>query len=85
MAESERIRNKAAFIQAGADLLRGNDSQSEHGKVIPPVSVTRRRDCVLEPIKPAVRETDEELVARIENVQPMLRAVTVRSSATRVR
>jgi type I restriction-modification system DNA methylase subunit len=32
-----------------ADLLRGDYKQSEYGKVILPLTVLRRLDCVLEP------------------------------------
>ena len=37
-----------------ADLLRGDYKQSEYGKVILPLTVLRRLDCVLEPTKQAV-------------------------------
>ena len=64
---------KVAFIWSVADLLRGDYKQSEYGKVILPLTVLRRLDCVLEPTKdagpeaggydpglssPAMRETD---------------------------
>ena len=52
MAETlgnETIRNHAAFIWSVADLLRGDYKQSEYGKVILPLTVIRRLDCVLEP------------------------------------
>ena len=45
------IRNHAAFIWSVADLLRGDYKQSEYGKVILPLVVLRRLDCVLEPTK----------------------------------
>ena len=51
---SETIRNHAAFIWSVADLLRGDYKQSEYGKVILPLTVLRRLDCVLEPTKQAV-------------------------------
>ena len=35
-ANSETIRNHAAFIWSVADLLRGDYKQSEYGKVDPP-------------------------------------------------
>ena len=50
----ERINNHAAFIWSVADLLRGDYKQSEYGKVILPLTVLRRLDCVLEPTKAAV-------------------------------
>ena len=47
MSNSETIRNHAAFIWSVADLLRGDYKQSEYGKVILPMVVLRRLDCVL--------------------------------------
>ena len=55
--QSETTRNHAAFIWSVADLLRGDYKQSEYGKVILPLTVIRRLDCVLEPTKQAVLET----------------------------
>jgi type I restriction enzyme M protein len=46
--------NLSSFIWSVADLLRGDDKQSEYGKVILPFTVLRRLDCVLEATKPAV-------------------------------
>ncbi len=48
------IKNHAAFIWSVADLLRGDYKQSEYGKVILPLTVIRRLDCVLEPTKSKV-------------------------------
>ena len=59
---SDRIRNHAAFIWSVADLLRGDYKQSEYGKVILPLTVLRRLDCVLEPTK-------EEVLAAYEALQ----------------
>ena len=39
--------NHAAFIWSVADLLRGDYKQSDYGKVILPLTVIRRLDCVL--------------------------------------
>jgi type I restriction enzyme M protein len=44
----------SAFIWSVADLLRGDYRQSEYGRVILPLTVLRRLDCVLEPTKTAV-------------------------------
>ncbi len=74
-AQSERIRNHAAFIWSVADLLRGDYKQSEYGKVILPLTVIRRLDCVLEPTKQAVLKKYGELSGRIENIEPVLQAV----------
>src|SRR6476620_11095921 len=69
------IRTHAAFIWSVADLLRGDYKQSEYGKVILPLTVIRRLDCVLEPTKQAVLEKHKQLAGRIENVEPVLQAV----------
>ena len=54
VAGGERIDNHAGFVWSVADLLRGDYRQSEYGKVILPLTVLRRLDCVLEATKPAV-------------------------------
>ena len=54
MSDSPVIRNHGAFIWSVADLLRGDYKQSEYGKVVLPLVVLRRLDCVLEPTKSAV-------------------------------
>jgi type I restriction enzyme M protein len=74
-AQSETIRNHAAFIWSVADLLRGDYKQSEYGKVVLPLTVIRRLDCVLEPTKQAVLEKHKDLAGKIENVEPVLQAV----------
>ena len=71
----EAIRNHAAFIWSVADLLRGDYKQSEYGKVILPLTVIRRLDCVLEPTKQAVLDRHRLLAGRIENMEPVLQAV----------
>ena len=80
--QSETIRSHAAFIWSVADLLRGDYKQSEYGKVILPLTVIRRLDCVLEPTKQAVLERHKQLAGRIENVEPVLREVPGSSSTT---
>ncbi|MFN8232214.1 MAG: class I SAM-dependent DNA methyltransferase [Actinomycetota bacterium] len=69
------IRNHAAFIWSVADLLRGTYKQSDYGKVILPLVVIRRLDCVLEPTKAGVLKRAESLKGKVENVEPVLRAV----------
>lgn len=48
------FKEQANFIWGIADLLRGDYKQSEYGRVILPLTVLRRLDCVLEPTKGAV-------------------------------
>lgn len=69
------IKNHADLIWSVADLLRGDYKQSEYGKVILPLTVIRRLDCVLEPTKQAVIERHKQLAGKIENVEPVLEAV----------
>ena len=76
-SQPESVNNHAAFIWSVADLLRGDYKQSEYGKVILPLVVLRRLDCVLAPSKGAVLERSEGLRGTgIENVGPVLRAVS---------
>ena len=75
MAEARvAINNHAGLIWAIADLLRGDYKQSEYGRVILPLVLLRRLDCVLEPTK-------EQVLARlktlsVQNVDPILKAAT---------
>ncbi len=48
------FRTKADLIWRVADLLRGDYKQSDYGKVILPMTVLRRLDCVLKPAKQKV-------------------------------
>lgn len=64
--------NHAAFIWSVADLLRGDYKQSEYGKVILPLTVLRRLDCVLEPTKAAVLDTADKMTGKVENLDPIL-------------
>lgn len=45
---------KVAFIWSVADLLRGPYKPHQYGRVILPLTVLRRLDCVLEPTKQKV-------------------------------
>ncbi len=70
------IANHSGLIWAIADLLRGDYKQSEYGRVILPLVVLRRLDCVLEPTKEQVLARLEGLRGRVENVGPVLQAIT---------
>jgi type I restriction enzyme M protein len=74
MAEAT-IKNHAAFIWSVADLLRGDYKQSEYGKVILPLTVLRRMDCVLELTKAKVVERAAQLKGRVDNIDPILEGV----------
>src|SRR6266705_936039 len=66
--------NLSSFIWSVADLLRGDYKQSDYGKVILPLTVLRRLDCVLEPTKAAVLARAAKLQGQVENVGPVLRS-----------
>ncbi len=68
----ESINNHDAFIWSVADLLRGVYKQSEYGRVILPLTVLRRLDCVLEATKPKVLEVAAGLPEYLENRAPIL-------------
>jgi len=76
VSHQPQIRNHAAFIWSVADKLRGVYKQSEYGRVILPLVVLRRLDCVLEPTKADVLARHEALKRRVENVEPVLCAVS---------
>ncbi|MEX2380064.1 MAG: class I SAM-dependent DNA methyltransferase [Vicingaceae bacterium] len=50
----KNFKEKADLIWRVADLLRGDYKQSDYGKVILPMTVLRRLDCVLQPSKQKV-------------------------------
>src|SRR5680860_14118 len=75
-AGSETIKNHAAFIWSVADLLRGDYKQSEYGKVVLPLTVLRRFDCVLAPVKNEMLTSYERLKGRVENFGPVLDQLT---------
>ncbi|WP_353859775.1 class I SAM-dependent DNA methyltransferase [Azospirillum formosense] len=62
----------SAFIWSVADLLRGDYKQSEYGRVILPLTVLRRLDCVLAPTKAAVLAEFEEKKKLGINPEPFL-------------
>ena len=71
---TEGIRNHAAFIWSVADLLRGDYKQSDYGRVILPLNVIRRLDCVLEPTKAKVLQRHQQLAEKIDNLETVLQA-----------
>ncbi|HVE45876.1 MAG TPA: class I SAM-dependent DNA methyltransferase [Acidimicrobiales bacterium] len=70
------IRNHAGFIWSVADLLRGDYKQSEYGRVVLPLTVLRRLDCVLEPTKQRVLDQAAKYGDRAENLDPILIAAS---------
>ncbi|WP_433352564.1 type I restriction-modification system subunit M [Micromonospora saelicesensis] len=71
---STKHQELANFIWSVADLLRGDYKQSEYGRVILPLTVLRRLDCVLEPTKDAVLARHAQLKDMgVQNMDPVLR------------
>lgn len=59
------FKEKADLIWRVADLLRGDYKQSDYGKVILPMTVLRRLDCVLAPTKQKVLD----YLPKVENLK----------------
>ncbi|MEV0723825.1 class I SAM-dependent DNA methyltransferase [Micromonospora purpureochromogenes] len=71
---SNKHQELANFIWSVADLLRGDYKQSEYGRVILPLTVLRRLDCVLKPTKDAVLARHAQLKDMgVQNMDPVLR------------
>lgn len=70
------VKESANFIWSIADLLRGDYKQSDYGKVILPLTVLRRLDCVLEATKEEVLKKCEQVKKmEIQNLDPILNKV----------
>jgi type I restriction enzyme M protein len=57
---------KVGFIWSVAELLRGDFKQSEYGKVVLPLTVLCRLDCVLEKTKAKVLAKAASLPSKID-------------------
>jgi len=69
-------RKQADFIWDIAELLRGDYKQADYGKVILPLTVLRRLDCVLEPTKQKVLDYLPQIKGKnIQNVDPVLNKI----------
>src|SRR5437660_9752489 len=71
---SETQPQLAAFIWSICNLLRGPYKRNEYRKVILPLTVLRRFDCMLAPTKQAVLARAEQVAGRPETVQRALLA-----------
>jgi type I restriction enzyme M protein len=68
--------DKVSFIWSVADLLRGPYKPPQYGRVILPLTVLRRLDCVLEPTKEKVLAKAAELKGgKVANAEPILNRV----------
>lgn len=67
----------ANFLWSIADLLRGTYKQADYGKVILPMTVLRRLDCVLDDTKAKVLEKHAALKGgKVHNLDPILNRIT---------
>ncbi|MES9994004.1 MAG: class I SAM-dependent DNA methyltransferase [Candidatus Thiodiazotropha sp.] len=64
---STETQNLGSFVWSIAELLRGDFKQSEYGKVILPLVVMRRLDCILETSKSAVLEAEKGLPKGVDD------------------
>ncbi len=71
------FKEKANLIWKVADLLRGDYKQSDYGKVILPMTVLRRLDCVLAPTKQKVLD----YLPKIEKLSDGAKDVTLNKVA----
>lgn len=62
------FREKANFIWSVADLLRGDYKQSDYGKVILPLTILRRLDCLLEKKKEKVLDAWPKVKGKSDKV-----------------
>src|SRR5437763_743423 len=67
--------DKVGFIWSVADLLRGDYKPYEYGRVVLPLVLLRRLDCVHAPTKEAVLAEYEKLQGKVQNVDPVLNRV----------
>ncbi|MCX5364058.1 type I restriction-modification system subunit M [Streptomyces sp. NBC_00124] len=73
---SDKNQELADFIWSVADLLRGDYKRSEYGKVILPMTLLRRMDCVMEDTREAVWARAESFAG--QNKDAILRATAGR-------
>lgn len=72
----KNFKETANFIWSIADLLRGDYKQSDYGKVILPLVVLRRLDCVLDGSKDKVlKKLDDVKAMKVQNLDPILNKV----------
>ena len=73
----KNFREKADLIWKVADLLRGDYKQSDYGKVILPMTVLRRLDCILKPTKQEVLD----YLPRVESLKESAKDITLNKIA----
>jgi type I restriction enzyme M protein len=75
MAKDMTHQDLANFIWQIADLLRGPYRPPQYERVMLPMTILRRFDCVLEPTKAAVLKRYEKLEGKTKNVDAVLNKV----------
>src|SRR3989338_10767985 len=71
-----RAAKNANFIWSIAELLMGDYKQADYGKVVLPLTVLRRLDCVLEPTKQKVLDYLPKIKGKnIQNIDPVLNKI----------
>ncbi len=74
------FQDKVSFIWSIAEILRGPYKPEDYGKVILPLAVLRRFDCVLESTKEEVLATAEKFASMAEDArEPILNRVAQQS------
>jgi type I restriction enzyme M protein len=72
----KHFQDKAALIWANAELMRGVYKPFEYGRVVLPMTVLRRLECVLEPTKPAVLAKAQDVsLQSLQSIDPVLERV----------
>lgn len=76
--EGEILNHSEAvsFIWSVADLLRDSFKRGKYQDVILPLTVLRRIDCVLEPTKNKVLETNAKYAGKLDNPDQLLRSAS---------
>jgi type I restriction enzyme M protein len=73
---NNHFSDKVQFIWSIAEILRGDYKRADYGKVVLPMTVLRRLDCVLEPTKTKVLKKIEELKDRgVKEVDPIFNKI----------
>ncbi len=73
----KEFKDKANLIWEVADLLRGDYKQSDYGKVILPMTVLRRMDCILAPNKQKVLD----YLPKVEKLSDKVKDLTLNKIA----
>ena len=71
------FQDKVSFIWSIAEILRGPYKPEDYGKIVLPLAVLRRFDCVLESTKEEVLAKAEQFAAMTEEArEPILNRVS---------